>query len=429
MNSKEKLIAVLPHTNEEVVSELSYAPKWIFRHGGLLILLFFVCIVVVAYVVPNPKKLSGDFTITSEEPPITINSRDIFTIDKLAVKDLDTVRRGDFIAFNKTDANLEEVLRLKSQVEATDLTQLGTLVLTGFSNLGRLQKPYEEFYRISEEYQLMLSSNVNNQELVLKKNNLIALRNQINAGKDLLKTLTSNEDLLYRNFQRYKKLAATMAISPEEAEEKEQRWLSSQRERKQQYENLQLLQTQEQQLLDDIKLTEIKNTESSALLYLELSASFRLLKTSIEDWITDNSLVSTISGTVHYADFWVQGQQVETNTHLFTLLPLVPSNIRAKVKLDKKGVGDLSIGQTVWLSLDNYPDKEYGKLKGSIEYISPYSRNDFHLVTVKVPTPLITSYKKTIPFQQNLTGKLEVVVLNRSLLESVIFNVIQISSP
>ena len=428
MNIRDKLVDILPGVDDVIVSELSRPPKWIYQHGGFLIIVLFFLAVLLAYLIPYPRVLMGQVSIVTEQPPIFMNSEKGFTFEKIVVRDLDTLNKGDFIAFNKTDADLDEVLRLFKKINWVEENQFGNIELAGYRDLGEIQKSYERLYSNLEKHQARRLASSFQQAIQLKENRLQALDKQLTAAEDLLLTLKNKENLLHKNFQRYEALSKTATVSDETAEDKENTWLDAQRERKRQVEVIQALQIEKKQLADEVRLAQLRNDESTMQSFLDLSNSLRVLKADLHNWINMHAQVSASAGVIHFADYWVEGQQVEPNVPLFTILPVNQSEITAKVRLSRKGIGELDKGQTVWLSLDDYPAREYGKLKGRVEHVAPYARKDYHLVEVGISSSLITSYHYQIPFQQNLTGKAEVVILDRSLLETIFLSLMQIGS-
>ena len=67
----------------------------------------------------------------------------------------------------------------------------------------------------------------------------------------------------------------------------------------------------------------------------------------------------------------------------------------------------------------NYdPSTEFGTLKGQIESIALLPDEDgFYLVTVSLPSSLITSYKKEITFRHEMRGSAEIITEDLRLIE------------
>jgi hypothetical protein len=72
--------------------------------------------------------------------------------------------------------------------------------------------------------------------------------------------------------------------------------------------------------------------------------------------------------------------------------------------------------------LANYPDREFGIIKGVIKAISLTPDNDGNLlINVSLPKGLETSYKKQITFQQEMSGSADIVTEDLSLIERLLY--------
>jgi hypothetical protein len=93
-----------------------------------------------------------------------------------------------------------------------------------------------------------------------------------------------------------------------------------------------------------------------------------------------------------------------------------------KVKAPALNSGKIKVGQQVNIRLANFPDREFGVLKGKIKNISLVPDKDGNLLLdVNLTHGLQTSYKKQIPFQQEMKGSAEIVTEDLRLLERVLY--------
>jgi hypothetical protein len=88
------------------------------------------------------------------------------------------------------------------------------------------------------------------------------------------------------------------------------------------------------------------------------------------------------------------------------------------------GSGKLKTGQHVLVRLDNFPYMEFGMLEGKLESLSQVPESSqqgvFYTAEIFFPDGLITNYKKTLPFQQELQGSAEIITQNLSLFDRLI---------
>ena len=70
------------------------------------------------------------------------------------------------------------------------------------------------------------------------------------------------------------------------------------------------------------------------------------------------------------------------------------------------------------LKLQNYPDYEFGVLKGKVSLISEISNKEgFYTIDVSLPKKLITSHKKEIEFKQEMRATAEIITEDLRLIQ------------
>ena len=90
----------------------------------------------------------------------------------------------------------------------------------------------------------------------------------------------------------------------------------------------------------------------------------------------------------------------------------------AKLKAPAQNSGKIKTGQTVNIKLENYPDTEFGVLKGKVKNISLIQDQEgFYRIDVELPQKLITSYNKEIEFKQEMVGVAEIITEDLRLIE------------
>ena len=79
------------------------------------------------------------------------------------------------------------------------------------------------------------------------------------------------------------------------------------------------------------------------------------------------------------------------------------------------------VGQKVIIKLINYPFEEYGSLSGNIEEIEPTPTGNQYRVKIKLEKGLLTDHDKTLPFQAEMQGSLEIITGDMRLLERTFY--------
>ena len=107
---------------------------------------------------------------------------------------------------------------------------------------------------------------------------------------------------------------------------------------------------------------------------------------------------------------------------MFAIIPTKESGYIGKVKAPAQNSGKIKVGQTVNIRLANYPDREFGIVKGFIIAISLTPDKDGNLlINVSLPKSLETSYKKQIVFRQEMSGTADIVTEDLRLMERLLY--------
>jgi hypothetical protein len=112
----------------------------------------------------------------------------------------------------------------------------------------------------------------------------------------------------------------------------------------------------------------------------------------------------------------------EKNT-LDQLIWVVPKSSRVEVKInyDKKGAGNVKVGQSVKIELADFPSNEYGYLEGRISAILPIQIDGEHhqAYVVLKNKNIITSENKAIPITPVMEGSAEILLNDRSIFQRI----------
>ena len=118
---------------------------------------------------------------------------------------------------------------------------------------------------------------------------------------------------------------------------------------------------------------------------------------------------------------WSRNQNVKLGETVFIIQPSDSSNVLGKALLPLQGSGKVHIGQRVHIRLNNYPDQEFGYVKGLVKSISPApTEEDVYIVEICLPDGLKTNYGRQLPVSQELKGTVDIILADRNLLERLL---------
>jgi len=127
---------------------------------------------------------------------------------------------------------------------------------------------------------------------------------------------------------------------------------------------------------------------------------------------------SNIEGEVSFMKIWSKNQTVNLGDFVFTVIPKNHSSYVCKLQAPVLNSGKVKVGQDVNIRLINYPDNEFGILKGKVKDISLVPNIEgLYLIDVELPKKLITTHGKEIEFKQEMEGIAEIITEDLRLIE------------
>lgn len=411
--------------SEEVRDVLSHPPKAIFKWGNTILFGFLIILMVLAWFIKYPDIITAPITITTQIPPEKLIAKSSGRIEKIFVQDRAIVAKNTPLAIIENPANYSDVFLLKTLVDSTKTTtdnfvfpieQLSVL------NLGAVESAYAVFEKDYLAYKL-------NKDLAPYEIDLSAQNIETSQQHERLSLLAEQKEIAQKELQlknkeldRHKKLYEKGVISTQEWELKNVEYL-------QQEKNINGLHSQISQLrssLNDLnrnkRTTSVNQSKDDVNLLRNVILSFNQLKKSIAEWELAYVLRSSISGQVSFMQIWTENQTINAGENTFVIIPQNTSDFLGKIKAPALNSGKIKTGQEVNIRLDNYPDREFGIIKGKIKSISltPDKENNL-LIDVSLPNGLESSYNKKIVFQQEMSGTAAIVTEDLRLIERLLY--------
>lgn len=411
--------------SEEVQEILTRMPHWMIRWGNSIILITILLVLGFSWLIKYPDIITAPITITTQIPPEKLIAKSSGRIEKIFVQDRAIVAKNTPLAIIENPANYSDVFLLKTLVDSTKTTtdnfvfpieQLSVL------NLGAVESAYAVFEKDYLAYKL-------NKDLAPYEIDLSAQNIETSQQHERLSLLAEQKEIAQKELQlknkeldRHKKLYEKGVISTQEWELKNVEYL-------QQEKNINGLHSQISQLrssLNDLnrnkRTTSVNQSKDDVNLLRNVILSFNQLKKSIAEWELAYVLRSSISGQVSFMQIWTENQTINAGENTFVIIPQNTSDFLGKIKAPALNSGKIKTGQEVNIRLDNYPDREFGIIKGKIKSISltPDKENNL-LIDVSLPNGLESSYNKKIVFQQEMSGTAAIVTEDLRLIERLLY--------
>ncbi|CAA9203002.1 HlyD family secretion protein [Flavobacterium collinsii] len=409
--------------SEEVRDILSDPPKSILLFGNTLLFGFVALLVLLSWVLKYPDIISGQITITTAIPPEKLVAKVSGMIEAILVKDKETVLKDTPLAIIENAANYNDVFLLKNIVDTIDInkTKFPFEKLKSLQ-LGEIESAYAVFQKESainelnsnlQPYKIEGAAQGYESTQIKERLNLLESQRDINISELQLQ----RKDLL-----RYQGLFKKGIISTQEVEKQELLYLQSEKNFKGILNTISTLKSSLNELNRKSKSTQINEKTENVNLERNVIQSFYQLKKVIKDWELSYVLRSAIKGKITFLQIWAVHQNIEAGSVVFAVIPDDKSNYIGKLKAPALNSGKIKAGQDVTIRLSNYPDTEYGVIKGKITQISltPDKDNNI-LIDVSLPNGLETSYKKQINFQQEMVGSADIITQDLRLIERLFY--------
>ncbi|MBO9583243.1 MAG: HlyD family efflux transporter periplasmic adaptor subunit [Flavobacterium sp.] len=411
--------------SEEVQDILTKVPHWMIRWGTVLIFSIIVMLFFVSWFVKYPDVVKTEIVITTNIPPEKIVSKSSGRIEAILVKNKTFVAKNSTLAIIENTANYKDVFLLKDIVEQYDINNSKKEFPFGLlknTQLGEIESAYAAFQKDYQAQELNKDLHPFQVETRAQQSEKVQITERIEILQQQ-KLINERELELQKNeVARFETLFNKGIISAQEMEVKKLNFLQAQKNYRSLLSSISQLKSS---LIDNAKSSQslqINSTKEEVNLGRSVSQSFYQLKKVIRDWELAYALKSSISGKVTFLQVWNENQTITIGDNVFSIIPDAKNSFIGKVKAPALNSGKIKIGQRVNIRLANYPDREFGVLKGEIKNISLVPDKDGNLlIDVALPNGLKTSYDKQITFQQEMKGSAEIVTEDLRLIERILY--------
>lgn len=411
--------------SEEVQEILSNPPIWIVRWGITLIFMFVCIILCLSFIIKYPDLVTAKILVTTKQPAEKVISKYSGQLDKIFIKNRDTVQKGQKLAIIKNTGNFRDVYLLKNIIDTLPFDTNSfhfPFNKTSHLTLGDVNNAYVNFEKSYMDYFLLKNLDPYTNQLGNNKISLQELKSQLGNQINQKHLQEQEFKLEQTDFQRNKYLFEKGIISQRDYELKKLEFLQIQKNISSMAISISQIREAISSANHTIISTKISEQEDSSRLLKNLKQTYDLLKEAIRNWEYNYTLKSSINGVISFQDFWGANQFVNVGNVVFTILPTNTSNLVGKLAIPAQNAGKVSIGQKVFVKLDNYPYQQYGMLIGKVTNfsISPDSEGNY-TVFITLPKGTKTSYNKTLKFNQELLGNAEIVTENLSVAERIFY--------
>ncbi|TFD97845.1 HlyD family efflux transporter periplasmic adaptor subunit [Dysgonomonas capnocytophagoides] len=409
--------------SREFQEVLGNVPPWVFRYG-LSLMFFLVFIILVGCAIfKYPDTINATLTLTSTTPTVSLIAKTSGRLKDFYVVDKQFVSAGQYLAVVDNPSEKNDILFLKKYLynllENTDeITYLPPKNL----KLGDMQSLYSSFYIALSDY-----LEFKRLKYYEKKNDFMDIK--LKETEEYYEALKNQKKIVERQFlisqkqyERDSLLNRKGILSDEELEISTVAYLQANMAAENIHSSLkntgmQITQTREGLLDAEYQYQDRKHTlETSIKTYVEQ------VLTQIQMWEQIYVFVSPIDGIVSFTSYSTKNQNVISGENIFNVIPNITGELLGKASIPMYSSGNVMAGQNVHIRFFNFPDIEYGMVRGVVKTISivPSKSNEdkeHYIVEVSFPNGLVTAYNKKIKYQPEMKAQAEIITQEISVLE------------
>ena len=369
--------------------------------------------------------LRAEALVTTNPPPVQMFARSAGAL-QLLVKNGEEIQVGQTLGYIQNPTNWQKVQRLEELLCDFSPAEFLSSSSDFKTGLGELQPYYDALLTAFLELEI-------NQKYPLTTYQAEILRDKIIQKKSLEDNLQEKYQLDQHIFSQAEKSYQTDSLlvsqkvkTPVELYQAKSAYLRQLQSLKNSETNLLNYNEQLQDIQAQVGELQLRNLEQSAKLNLAISQAFQNLQTQITLWKDRYVISSPVSGKVNLLTYWADHQYIRPDQEVMTITQTTRVQT-VKVYLPIQGAGKVKTGQKVWLSLYDYPDEEFGKVKGEIVHMSTLSQEinkqseagSQYILDVKLTQALETDRGKTLQFKPEMQGEANIITKPYSLLARI----------
>ncbi len=412
---KEKEIEI---RSEEVQEVLGTVPHWILRWGITVLAIIVFILLIGSWFFKYPDTIAATMTLTGNTPPAAIAAKINGPIMELYVQDEQMVKEKDYLAVIQNPASTKDMQALKNSLQKLILNPDSfSLFPHQKLQLGSVQGVYSSFIRSLDNYRKFV-------ELDYYPRKLESIGNRISQYKKYYQGMQRQQEISgqqYRiaetQFSRDSLLGQRNVLSPQDLDNARTQYLQSRLALESSVSSLENLQMQITQMQETFLDTEKQYLEKKSNLESELNALATQLINEINTWEMNYVLQAPIHGKITFTGYWSKNQNVTAGETVFSIIPNLNTGLTGKALLPIARSGKVKAGQRVNIYFLNYPEEEFGMVKGTVKNISLVPVKENYTVEIALPNGLMTTYKKELPFSQEMTANTEIITEDLRLLE------------
>ena len=415
--------------SEEVQEVMNRVPAWILRSGITVLFIIVVVLVAGSYWFKYPDVITAEVTVSTQEPPSYVMARSAGRLADLYVQNGQEVKPDMNLGVIENTARAVDVFSLKGKMQKWKQEgytpesgkNLFLLSETDRWRLGEIQSAYAGFVSTLSEVVRMKELGYYAKKLQSQKELLATQKKYYDQVRRQYFLIEKEYALAHASYARDSILYHRKAMIITEFEQSGSRYLQSLQSKESARMQLTQVDMQIEQSEEALLDLEKQAFEEQQTQEVNLRNATDQLLGQLAAWEQHYLLRSPVGGKVTFLNVWSVNQYVESGATVFVVAPKEESLPVGTALLPLQGSGKVKAGQRVNLRLNNYPDQEFGYVRGEVRSVSPLpTAEGMYVVDIALPDGLTTNYGKMLPLTREMKGSAELITDDLRLLERLI---------
>jgi multidrug efflux pump subunit AcrA (membrane-fusion protein) len=404
----------------EVREIISRKPNWIVRNGILLLFAIIAVIFSATFFISYPDVVTANARLTSVNAPKEVRAKTEGMLVKLLVKEGQQVQQGQVIGFMESSADHRTVIGLSQTIDSIenlldhDIEKLPDFAALSYKHLGEVQPYYQAFIGSFTTFRQYVSSGFYVQKRRMIQDDMSFLQRLHTNLEEQRKIQQEDLHLAGQTFNANKSLSDDKVIAASEYRTEQSRYLSKAMSIPQI--NALLINNESSHHEKEKELVQLDN--DIALQKKIFSQALNTFKAQLDDWKSKYLLITAAAGKIAFPAI------IEEKTHIKQgqmVCFINPENTQyyATLLIPQANFGKIRTGERVLLKLSAYPYREFGVLKGTLNFISSMPTDSGFMAKIILPEGLTTNYKKQLAYREGLIAQAEIITKDLKLSDRI----------
>ncbi|MCC6727087.1 MAG: HlyD family efflux transporter periplasmic adaptor subunit [Saprospiraceae bacterium] len=415
----------IEYLSGEVKEIMSTPPSWVATWGTCMLIGTVVLMFLVGFLFHFPDIVTGEVTISTETPPITVVSPKSDYISEIKAVDNTKVKTGDLLAVFPSNADYMDVLKLEEDIE--NIGQLDLIKLQSYRpdrslSIGELTQAYSNFATAFELVPLDQSGEVDYARVAAVETVNAQYQKQLRSLQARVPSVNAELAALR---QELKIASRQYGASVDTADAVVLFKINSDIKSKET--ELKRIQSEIDNTIGEISKSNVRklqaqtqaNSQAGDAIF-QLNQKLDELKKEIKLWKEKYLVIAPGGGIVQfYSNFKVK-DFVNGGDILFNIMPEFDTErYIGKVNLPVAKSSKVKKGQFVNIKFERYDFREHGTVRARVTKVYPVAKENAFYADLNMDHGLVTNLNHKLDYYQNMVGKAEIITEDKTFISKL----------